>query len=75
MGWLSVVEIVVTSVYFVLPTVPQGWPGHPGFTWTAVNYTPLVLGGVLGGITLWWALSARHWFTGPRATVDRSTGV
>jgi hypothetical protein len=25
---------------------------------------------VLIGIALWWTLSAKHWFTGPRRTID-----
>ncbi len=70
MCWVSVVEIAVISVYFILPTVPQGWPGNKDFTWTAVNYAPILTGGVLIAITVWWYVSARHWFTGPKHTID-----
>ena len=70
MCWVSVIEIAIISVYFILPTVPQGWPGNDEFTWTAVNYAPLVTGGVLLGITIWWTTSAKHWFTGPKHTID-----
>jgi amino acid transporter len=70
MCWVSVVEIAIISVYFILPTVPQGWPGNSGFTWTAVNYAPILTGGVLIAITVWWQVSARHWFTGPKHTID-----
>jgi amino acid transporter len=70
MCWVSVVEITIISVYFILPTVPQGWPGNKNFTWTAVNYAPIITGGVLIAITIWWQVSARHWFTGPKHTID-----
>ncbi|MFI7574974.1 amino acid permease [Micromonospora sp. NPDC049497] len=70
LGWIAVIEIAVISVYFVLPIVPAGVPGNPDFTWSAVNYAPIAVGGVLLGVGLWWWLSARKWFTGPVRTVD-----
>jgi amino acid transporter len=77
---LAVFEIAVTSIYFLLPTVPQGIPGHTtagkgDFTWAAVNYTPIVVFGVLIGITIWWAVSAKNWFKGPKTTIDLPEGV
>ncbi|MFI7589269.1 amino acid permease [Spongisporangium articulatum] len=75
MSLVAVAEITVTSIYFLFPTVPQGIPGHKtdgvgDFTWTAVNYTPIVFGVLL--ISLWvaWHLNVKHWFTGPRSTLD-----
>ncbi|MGR6317879.1 amino acid permease [Micromonospora soli] len=70
LGWIAVIEIAVISVYFVLPIVPAGVPGNAEFSWTAVNYAPLAIGGVLLGVAIWWYASARKWFTGPRRTVD-----
>jgi amino acid transporter len=67
---VAVAEIVITSIYFLLPFTPTGWPGNSGFTWTAVNYTPIVVLGALILLWLGWHLSAKHWFTGPRRTVD-----
>ena len=70
LGWIAVLEIAIISIYFVLPIVPGGVPGNADFTWTAVNYAPLAVGGVLLGVAIWWYASARKWFTGPRRTVD-----
>lgn len=70
MGWIAIAEIVVVSVYFVMPVVPAAVPFGGDFTWTAVNYAPIVVGVMILGVGLWWALSARRWFTGPRRTVD-----
>jgi amino acid transporter len=75
MNLLAVGEIVVTSVYFLLPFTPTGWPGNPEFTWTAVNYTPIVVVGALILLWLGWHLSAKKWFTGPKRTVDLPAGV
>ncbi|MEI6215705.1 MAG: amino acid permease [Actinomycetes bacterium] len=61
----AVAEIVVISFYFILPTSPAGTPGNKAFNWTAVNYAPILTGGVLIGIWIWWHLSAKKWFKGP----------
>lgn len=70
LGWIAVVEIVIISIYFVLPFTPTAIPGNDGFTWTAVNYAPIAIGGVVLLVGLWWALSARKWFTGPIRNVE-----
>ncbi|MDH2429927.1 amino acid permease [Sphaerisporangium sp. TRM90804] len=70
--WIAVIEIAVISVYFVLPISPAGVPGHPDFTWTSVNYAPIAVGAVLVAIGLWWRLTARRWFAGPRRTIDEA---
>ncbi len=84
MAPLAVAEIAITSLYFIMPFTPAGAPGFmrdllgaPGtdevpFSWKFVNYTPIVTGAVLLAITVWWALSAKHWFTGPKHTIDKT---
>ena len=70
MCWIAIVEIVIISIYFIMPLVPAAVPFSDDFTWTAVNYAPIVVGVMVLAVGLWWVLSARHWFTGPRRTVD-----
>ena len=82
MAPLAVAEIVVTSVYFIMPFTPAGTPGFmrgllgaPGtdevpFSWKFVNYTPIVTGGALLLLWIGWHLSAKKWFTGPKHTID-----
>ena len=65
MGMLAVAEIAIISVYFILPFAPAGTPGNKDFTWTAVNYAPLVTGGALLILWIWWSTSAKKWFKGP----------
>ncbi|MGA4542530.1 amino acid permease [Uniformispora flossi] len=72
MCWVAVAEIAVISVYFILPFSPAGIPGRSEFDWTAVNYAPIAVGGVLIAITAWWFAGARSWFTGPRRTVEET---
>jgi amino acid transporter len=69
LGWIAVIEIIVISIYFIMPIAPAGVPGNKAWDWTAVNYAPIALGAVLVLVGGWWALSARTWFTGPRRTV------
>ena len=66
---VAVAEIAIISVYFVLPFSPAGIPGNEGFTWTAVNYAPIVTGGALIILAIWWNLSAKKWYTGPKTNL------
>jgi amino acid transporter len=72
---VAVVEIVIVSVYFVLPTTPAGTPGNEAFEWKFVNYAPILLGGSLLALWIGWHLSAKKWFTGPRTTIDRTAAA
>jgi amino acid transporter len=62
---IAVAWILLITVLFLMPTVPQGIPWHSDFSWNSVNYAPLTVGGVLVAVGIWWALSARKWFKGP----------
>lgn len=62
---VAVVEIVAISIYFIMPIAPTGVPGAKGFNWTAVNYAPLITGGALLLLWIWWHLSVKNWFKGP----------
>ena len=35
-----------------------------------MNYAPILTGGTLLLLTIWWFASARNWFTGPKHTID-----
>ena len=82
MAPLAILEIVITSIYFILPFTPAGAPafmrgllGAPSaeevpFDWKFVNYTPIVTGGALLLLWIGWHLSAKKWFTGPKRTIE-----
>ncbi|MFM7495576.1 MAG: amino acid permease [Candidatus Nanopelagicus sp.] len=69
MSPIAVIEIIVISIYFILPTTPMGWPGNEGFDIKFVNYAPILVGGTLIFLWIWWHLSVKKWFTGPKTTV------
>ena len=72
MNLVAVAEIVIISIYFILPLYPVGWPGETGFSWKFVNYAPILTFGTILLVTIWWFASARKWFTGPKHTIDEA---
>ena len=70
MSMVAVAEIAVISVYFIMPFSPLGIPGHKDFTWNLVNYSPILTGGALIILAIWWQMSAKKWFTGPRSNIN-----
>jgi amino acid transporter len=70
MNLVAVVEIIVISIYFILPFTPTGVPGNKNFAWSSVNYAPVLTVGTLLVLTVWWNVSAKKWFTGPKHTID-----
>lgn len=58
-GIVATVWVVFIFVLFMLPQVSP-------ITTDSFNYTPIAFLVVLGGAALWWVLSARKWFTGPK---------
>jgi amino acid transporter len=70
---VAVVEIAVTSFIALWPTSSAGAPWYPGFGWANmkfVNYTPIVIFGALIVLWIWWHLSVKNWFRGPKTTID-----
>ena len=72
MNLIAVAEIVIISIYFVLPFTPAGVPGNAEFAWSSVNYAPILTFGTLLVLFIWWQVSAKHWFTGPKHTIDQA---
>ena len=70
MNLVAVIEIVVVSVYLMLPSVPGGVPFKSEFSWKFVNYAPIVTLGALVLLTIWWEVSVKNWFKGPVHTID-----
>jgi amino acid transporter len=72
MNLVAVAEIAIICVYFILPFVPAGNPFSDDFSWKFVNYAPVLTLGALAVLGVWWAVSAKHWFTGPQVTFDKA---
>jgi amino acid permease (GABA permease) len=59
---IGIAATVWVVFIFVLFMLPQASP----ITIDTFNYTPIAFLVVLGGATVWWFVSARKWFTGPK---------
>jgi len=67
---IALIEIIVTSIIALFPTSLGGMPWDPSFEWKFVNYTPLLVGGVLIVLWIYWHVSVKKWFTGPIKQVE-----
>lgn len=59
-GIIATIWVVVIFILFNLPQV------QPFNSLANFNYTPVVFLVVLGGAAIWYAVSAKNWFKGPR---------
>jgi amino acid transporter len=58
-GWTAVVWVVIIAILFMLPQFgPIGWK--------TFNYAPVAVAVVIGFAWIYWAVSARNWFKGPK---------
>ncbi len=58
-GWIAVTWVVIITILFMLP---HGGP----ITFTTFNYAVFAVLVVIGFAGIYWLVSARKWFTGPR---------
>jgi len=58
-GWIAVTWVIIITVLFMLPQVGP-------ITWTTFNYAVVAVLVVIGFAGIYWLVSARNWFTGPR---------
>ncbi|MFN8226308.1 MAG: amino acid permease [Mycobacterium sp.] len=70
MAPVAVIEIVITSAIAMFPTSSGGVPWGDAFEWKYVNYTPLLVGGVLILLYIYWHVSVKKWFKGPIKQVE-----
>jgi amino acid permease (GABA permease) len=58
-GIIAVIWVVIITILFMLPTASP-------VTWKTFNYTVIAVVVVLGFAGIYWLVSARKWFTGPK---------
>ena len=54
-GWVAVIAFIFSAPAF-----------YPWSTMNTFNFTAPIVGGIIVVVGIWWTLSAKHWFTGPR---------
>jgi len=58
-GWIAVVWVVFICILFMLPQ-------YAPVTVNTFNYAPVAVLAVVGFAGIWWLVSAKNWFHGPR---------
>ena len=59
-NWIAIIWVIFIVILLMLPQY-TGWWSVKGF-----NYAPIAVLVVVGGAGLWYAVSARKWFKGPK---------
>jgi ABC-type nickel/cobalt efflux system permease component RcnA len=59
-GWIAIVWVVFIVIVLMLPQY------KPGNTLATFNFAPLAVLAVIGFAGIWYAVSARKWFKGPK---------
>ncbi len=69
-GWVGIIWVGIITILFVLPTASP-------ITWHNFNYTIVAVGVVLAYAGIFWLVSARKWFTGPKVqgTADELAAI
>jgi amino acid transporter len=70
MNLIAVAEIVIVSLYLMMPFTPGAVPFSDDFSWKFVNYAPIVTVGAVILLAIWWNVSAKKWFHGPISNID-----
>ncbi len=64
-GWFAVIYVVIICLVGLLPQFV------PWNRWETANLTLPVIGGIALAVGVWWAISAKRWFTGPKVQGTR----
>jgi amino acid transporter len=67
---LALLVVLITTISAFLPTSNGGVPWSPNFAWRYVNYTILVVPAAMILLWLYWHLSVKKWFTGPKHNIE-----
>jgi amino acid transporter len=69
---VAIIDVVMVTFMAFMPTSNLGVPWTDGFSMKYVNYTILVVPLAMFALWVYWHLSVKNWFTGPRQTVNMS---
>jgi amino acid transporter len=70
---IALLDIVLVTFMAFMPTSNLGVPWTNGFSFKYVNYTILVFPAFLIFLWIYWHVSVKHWFTGPKQTIELET--
>lgn len=68
LGRFGVPVAVISSIWLAVTSIVMLFPATYPVTKDNMNYAVVIVGGVLFIAAIYWIVSARHWFVGPRRT-------
>ncbi len=74
--WLAIIallDVVLVTFMAFMPTSNLGVPWTTGFSMKYVNYTIIVFPAFLLFLWIYWHVSVKNWFTGPKQTIEKET--
>ena len=73
MNPIAVAEILIVSVYLMMPHVPGRLTRSTTNSSGSSSTTPRSSRSArCCSLTIWWKVSAKNWFTGPKHTIDEA---
>ena len=75
--WMNLVGVIwvgLCVIIFCLPFTPAGVYFGKTFSWSFVNYAPIVTIVVIAAVTIWYMVSAKNTFKGPIRTIELDGG-
>jgi amino acid transporter len=74
---IAVIWVGLCVIIFCLPFTPAAVPWNDEFSWSALNYAPLTVGGLFLIVGIWWIAGAKDRYHGPVRTIqfDEAAGV
>lgn len=59
---------IISSIWLTITSIFMFFPAEYPVTKDNMNYAVVVIGGILSIAAIYWLVSARHWFIGPKRT-------
>ncbi|CAF1229978.1 unnamed protein product [Rotaria sp. Silwood1] len=68
LGRFGLPVAIITSIWLFITSIIMFFPAEYPVTKDNMNYAVVIVGGIAVFATVYWIVSARHWFVGPKRT-------
>jgi amino acid transporter len=68
LGRFGIPIAIISSIWLTITSIFMFFPQEYPVTAQNMNYAVVIIGGILFIAALYWIISARHWFIGPKRT-------
>jgi amino acid transporter len=68
LGRFGIPIAIISSIWLIITSIFMFFPAQYPVTKDTMNYSIVIIGGILIIAAIYWIISARHWFVGPKRT-------